>query len=109
MEKLYRFRVAFDDSEDEEYGWVFSAQSSLEFEVPPFPKVLEEKLALLRLLNVKGKADGVGQRKLKNVFYVLFTEDEYQQLVKQTERSYESNYQHTEDLEGPKVRSKNAS
>jgi hypothetical protein len=22
-------------SEDEEYGWVFSAQSSLEFEVPP--------------------------------------------------------------------------
>jgi len=85
MEKLYRFRVAFDDSEDEEYGWVFSAQSSLEFEVPPFPKVLEEKLALLKLLNVKGKADGVGQRKLKNVFYVFFTEDEYQQLVKQTE------------------------
>lgn len=84
MEKLYRFRVAFEDSE-EEYGWVFSAQSSLEFEVPPYPKVLEEKLALLKLLDVKGKADGVGQRKLKNVFYVFFTEDEYQQLVKQTE------------------------
>ena len=84
MEKLYRFRVAFEESE-EEYGWVFSAQSSLEFEVPPYPKVLEEKLALLKLLDVKGKADGVGQRKLKNVFYVFFTEDEYQQLVKQTE------------------------
>lgn len=84
MEKLYRFRVAFEDSE-EEYGWVFSAQSSLEFEVPPYPKVLEEKLALLKLLDVKGKADGVGQRKLKNVFYVFFNEDEYQQLVKQTE------------------------
>lgn len=84
MEKLYRFRVAFDESEDN-YGWVFSAQSSLEFEVPPYPKVLEEKLALLRLLDVKGKADGVGQRKLKNVFYVFFNEDEYQQLVKQVE------------------------
>lgn len=84
MEKLYRFRVAFDESE-EEYGWVFSAQSNLEFEVPPYPKVLEEKLALLRLLNVKGKADGVGQRKLKNVFYVFFNEDEYRQLVKQVE------------------------
>jgi hypothetical protein len=84
MEKLYRFRVAFDESE-EEYGWVFSSQSSLEFEVPPFPKVLKEKLALLRLLDVKGKADGVGQRKLKNVFYVFFTEDEYRQLVKQVE------------------------
>lgn len=84
MEKLYRFRVAFDESE-EKYGWVFSAQSSLEFEVPPYPKVLEEKLALLRLLDVKGKADGVGQRKFKNVFYVIFNEDEYKQLVKQTE------------------------
>ena len=64
MEKLYRFRVAFDHG-DKEYGWVFSAQSSLEFEVPPFPSVLEEKLALLRLLDVKGKADGIGTAQTK--------------------------------------------
>ena len=52
-------------------GGSFQRSLAWSLKFPPFPKVLEEKLALLRLLNVKGKADGVGQRKLKNVFYVF--------------------------------------
>lgn len=87
MENFYKFRVAFD--EDDGYGWVFSPQSYLEFRVPPMPEILNEKVSLLKLVD-KGGVDGIGKRKLKNVFYVIFNENEYQQLCKQVHASEEN-------------------
>jgi hypothetical protein len=55
----------------------------LEFQVPPFPKILDEKLALLRLVDKGGSVDGLGKRKLAHVFYVVFDEQEYEQLEKE--------------------------
>jgi hypothetical protein len=87
MEAFYRFRVAFDD--ENEQGWVFSPQSSLEFMIPPTPELINEKLSLLRLIE-KGEIDGVGKRKLKNVFYIILNEDEHRRLHEQLHEQLES-------------------
>jgi hypothetical protein len=79
MEQVHRFRLVLDE-DDNDYGWAFSPTHALEFEVPPYPPIVEEKLALLKLSPIGKEVGGIGKRKLTHVFYLHFTDAELENL-----------------------------
>lgn len=79
MEVKHRFRLVLDE-DDDGFGWAFSPTHPLEFEVPPYPLMVEEKLALLKLSPIGQEVGGIGKRKLAHVFYLHFTDDELENL-----------------------------
>jgi hypothetical protein len=60
-----------------------SVFGELDTDVPreQIPKVIESKLALLHLIDVGSRIDGVGKRQSTGIFYLSFTIEDYEQTI----------------------------
>ena len=61
-------------------GRLNSIYGEFDAEIPPTPKLIEERIALLKMCSVGAKVDEVGKRQSESIFYLYFTSDESKQV-----------------------------
>lgn len=74
-------RLQFDSSGQGRMSTVFD---ELDMTMPPIPKLVEEKLAILRIADANARINSIGFRTAGNVFYLWFTPEEIKQLKEST-------------------------
>lgn len=62
-------------------GYMNSVYGELDLKFPPTPRLVDEKLSMLKLCAKGQRVDGVGKRQSDNVFYLWFTPEEVKQLL----------------------------
>lgn len=64
-------------------GFMNSVYGELDTTFPPTPRLVDEKLAMLKMCNKGQRVDGVGKRQSSNIFYLWFTPEEVKELLKE--------------------------
>lgn len=80
-------RVEMKDFESDE-GRMVSIYSELDMIFPPMPKLIAERIALLRMLDYGKKIEGLGKRVNTTVMYIYFSEEDINAIRKPDGQPY---------------------
>ena len=64
-------------------GRLNSIYGEFDAEIPPTPKLVAERIALLKMCDVGARVDGVGKRQSELIFYLHFTSDESKRVTEE--------------------------
>jgi len=67
-------------------GFMNSVFGELDTTFPPTPRLVDEKLAMLKMCTKGQRVEGVGKRQSSNIFYLWFTPEEVKELLKEKTR-----------------------
>lgn len=62
-------------------GFMNSVYGELDLKFPPTPRLVDEKLSMLKMCSKGQRVEGVGKRQSNNIFYLWFTPEEVKELL----------------------------
>lgn len=67
-------------------GRIGSIFGELDAEIPPTPKLIAERIALLKICDVGAKLNGIGRRMFHSIYYIYLTDVEAKQISEEIKR-----------------------